>query len=76
MKKVLVGGFISLIGSIWAVAIIMLAANNLTSEWSKFPGRLLTTIFELNMTILFIISIVFVVCGVGLMLTEYFRKEN
>ena len=53
----------------------MLAANNLTSEWSKFPGRLLTTIFELNMTILFIISIVFVVCGVGLMLTEYFSLQ-
>lgn len=76
MKRVLVGGFISLIGSIWALAIFVLAANNMASEWSRSIGRFLTTISELNMTFLFVISIAFVVLGIVLMLIEYFRKEK
>lgn len=76
MKRVLVGGFISLIGSIWALAIIFLAGNNLTSGWSTPPGRLLTTISELNMTPLFAVSVVLVLFGIILMIIEYFRKEN
>ena len=67
---------ISLIGSIWALAIFLLSANNMTSEWSTPPGRILTTIYELNMTFFFVISIVFVILGLVLMLIEYFRKDN
>lgn len=76
MKKVLIGGFLSMIGSIWALAVILLAANNLTSGWSTPPGRLLTTISELDMTLLFAISIALVLLGIVLMLVEYFRKEK
>ena len=76
MKRALIGGFISLIGSIWTLAIILMAANNLTSEWATPPGRLLTTISKLYMTPFFVISIAFVILGVVLMLIEYFRKEN
>ena len=76
MKRVLIGGFISLIGSIWALAIFVLAANNMVSEWSRSIGRFLATISELNMTFLFVISIAFVVLGIVLMLIEYFRKEK
>lgn len=76
MKRVLVGGFISLVGSIWTLAIFVLAANNMASEWSRSIGRFLTTVSELNMTLLFVISIVFVVLGIVIMLIEYFRKEK
>lgn len=76
MKRALIGGFISLIGSIWALAIILLAANNLTDGWSTPPGRLLTTISELNMTFLFVFSIVFVVLGIVIMLIEFFKKDT
>lgn len=76
MKRALIGGFISLIGSIWTLAIIVLASNNLTDDWSTPPGRFLTTISELNMTFLFVISIVFVVLGIVIMLVEYFKKDN
>lgn len=76
MKRALIGGFIALIGSIWTLAIIMTAANNLVSEWATPPGRLLTTISELYMTPFFVISIAFVVLGIVLMLIEYFRKDN
>lgn len=76
MKRVLIGGFISLIGSIWALAIIFLAGNNLTSGWSTPPGRLLTTISELDMMLLFVVSVALVLLGIVLMIIEYFRKEN
>ena len=76
MKRALIGGFISLIGSIWTLAIILVAANNLTTEWITPPGRLLCTISELNLTLFFVISVVFVILGVALMLIEYFKKDN
>lgn len=76
MKRVFIGGFISLIGSIWTLAVVMLAANNLTSGWATPPGRFLTTISDLNMTALFVISVILVVLGIVLMLIEYFRKDT
>ena len=76
MKRVFIGGFISLIGSLWALAIVFLAGNNLTSGWTVPPGRLLTTISELDMMTLFVVSIVLVLLGIVLMIIEYFRKES
>lgn len=76
MKRALIGGFISLIGSIWTLAVILFASNNLTDEWSTPPGRFLTTLSELNMTLLFVISVAFVVLGIVIMIIEYFKKDN
>lgn len=33
MKKVLIGGFISLLGTIWGLAVIIFTSNNLVSSW-------------------------------------------
>ena len=38
MKKVLIGGFLSIIGSIWALAMALVVENNLASSWSTPPG--------------------------------------
>ena len=76
MKRVLIGGFLSLIGSIWALSILMLACNNLTSAWATPPGRLLTTIAELNVALYFALSIAFVLFGIAIMAIEYFRKDK
>lgn len=76
MKRAIIGGFISLIGSIWLLAIALTAANNLTSGWSTPPGRFLTTISEIGLTFFFVISILFTVLGLILMAVEYFRKEK
>lgn len=38
MKRVLIGGFLSLIGSIWAMAVLFVAGSNLTSGWTTPPG--------------------------------------
>ena len=76
MKRALIGGFISLIGSIWTLAIMFIAINNLTSEWHSPPGRILTTISNFGMLLWFVISVAFVLLGIVLMVIEYFRKDN
>ncbi len=76
MKRALIGGFISLIGSIWTLAIMQIAISNLASEWHTPPGRLLTTIANLGMMPWFVISVVLALLGIVLMVIEYFRKEN
>lgn len=40
MKRVLIGGFLSLIGSIWAMAVLFVAGSNLTSGWTTPPGEI------------------------------------
>lgn len=76
MKKAIIGGFISLLGTIWDLAIIMAASNNLVSGWSTPPGRLLTTISELGVMPFFVISNVFLLLGLVVMAIEYFKKDH
>lgn len=75
MKKVMIGGFLSLIGSIWALAIIFIAGNNLVSGWATPPGRFLTTVLQLDLMRVFALSIVLVILGIGIMVVEFFRQE-
>ena len=76
MKKVLIGGFTSLIGSIWALAIILVAGNNLVSVWSTSLGRFLSTVIEMKLLVVFIFSVVFVIAGIIIMAVELFREEQ
>lgn len=50
MKRVLIGGFLSLIGSIWAMAVLFVAGSNLTSGWTTPPGRFMTTVAEMGLS--------------------------
>lgn len=76
MKKVLIGGFLSVTGSIWASAVIFVAENNLVSAWPTPPGRFLTTVAEMNLTLVFLLSIALVISGICMLVTEYFRKDQ
>jgi len=76
MKRVLISGFLSLIGSIWSLAIVFIAGNNLVSSWASGVGRLLTTVIEMDLMSLFVLSVVFIVLGIILMVVELFRKEK
>ena len=76
MKRAVIGGFLSLIGSIWTLAVVFVAGNNLVDGWSTPPGRFLTTIIELGLTFLFAISILLVIVGILIMIVEFFRKEE
>ena len=76
MKRALIGGFISLIGSIWTLAILIWGETHLVSQWYTPPGRLLTTLSEQNLMPFFVLSILFVILGMVVMIIEFFRKEK
>ena len=75
MKKVLIGGFLSLLGSIWGLGVLFVAGNNMLSGWSTPPGRFLSTVIELDLMPIFTVSIIFVIIGVSIMVFEFFKKE-
>ena len=76
MKRVLIGGFLSLIGSIWAMAVLFVAGSNLTSGWTTPPGRFMTTVAEMGLTEVFGMAILLVVLGIAVMLVELVRKDR
>ncbi len=75
MKKVLIGGFLSLVGTMWGLAVTVFVGNNLTAAWSTPPGRFLTTVIEAGMTVPLLISFTFLLTGLLIMGIEYFRRE-
>lgn len=76
MKRALIGGFISLLGTIWGLAIALAAANNLVSGWTTPPGRFLTTVAEMGFVPLFAMAIILIVLGLVIMAIEYFKKDE
>ena len=55
MKRAIIGGFISLIGSIWTLAVIISANNYPIDGWSTPPGKLLMQITESNSFVLVVV---------------------
>lgn len=76
MKKAVIGGFLSLIGSIWTLAVVFISANNLVNGWQTPPGRFLSTVSELGLTFIFVISILLVIVGILIMVMEFFKKDK
>ena len=76
MKRMLLGGFLSLIGCIWSTSIVFIASNNLVSTFSSDIGRLWSTVVDMNLMLWFIVSIIFVVLGIVIMAFEFFNKEK
>ena len=76
MKRVMIGGFLSLIGSIWTLAVMFAASNNLASGWTTPPGRFLTTVSEMGLMPIFVIAILIVVFGFLILAIEFFKKEK
>lgn len=76
MKRAIIGGFVSLIGSIWAITIVFLAGSNLVTSWDTKLGRLWSTVIEMDLAFLFVISVVFIVLGLILMAVELICKEK
>ena len=76
MKKTIIGGFLALLGSIWALVIISVAGNNLVNSWNLDLGRLYSTVSEYQLMFPFVLSVIVTVLGVVLLLVEYFRKEE
>lgn len=75
MKRVMIGGFLSLIGSIWALAVMFAANNNLVSSWATPPGRFLTTVSQMGLIPIFVIAIFIVVFGFLILAIEFIKSE-
>ena len=76
MKKVLIGGFLALIGMLGVLGVFLVSSSNLVSGWSTPPGRFLTTISELGFTPLLVFSCLALAAGLLAMGIEYFRKDK
>lgn len=76
MKRALIGGFISLLGTIWGLAIALAASNNLVSGWTTPPGRFLTTVSQMGFVPLLAAAIILIVLGLAIMAIEYFKKDK
>ena len=76
LKRAIIGVFISLIGSIWVLAIIISANNYAINGWTTPPGKIITQMIESNLMVWFGISVATIVLGIVLMIIEYFKKDN
>ena len=76
MKRAIIGGFISIIGSVWALAVIISANSYAIDGWTTPPGKLFDSDNGTNLVVWFGASIATVVLGIILMAIEYFRKDN
>ena len=76
MKRAIIGGFLSLIGSIWSLAVIISANNYSIDGWTTPPGKLLTQIARSDLTLWFAVSIILVLLGIIVMAVEFFRKDK
>ena len=76
MKRVMIGGFFSLVGMLGVIAVYVVGMTNMVSSWNNPPGRFLSTVSEFGMTALFALSWFSLITGIVVMAIEYFRKES
>ena len=76
MKRVLIGGFLSLVGSIWTLAVLLCANSHAIGGWATPPGKLMTQLNESGLTSWFTASVVVTALGMALMAIEYFRRDR
>lgn len=76
MKRAMIGGVLSLLGTIWGMAVLLYVGNHLVSAWATPPGRFLATVLETGMTFPLLLSVALLVLGLAAMGVEYFRKEG
>lgn len=76
MKRAMIGGFLSIVGSIWALAAVIAANGYFVEGWADPPGKLLTQMSESGLLVWFTVSIGTVLLGLVLMAAEYVRKDD
>lgn len=78
MKRTLIGGFLSLLGTIWGLAILLGAANNFseTTAWSTPPGRFGTTLVNMGLVFPLVLAMLLFVLGLAILVYEFFKKDN
>lgn len=75
MKRAIIGGFLSLTGSLWALATVLSASQYGVNGWSTPPGKLLTQLAESSLMPWFGLSAALTVLGLAIMTVEFFKKD-
>jgi len=75
MKKVLIGGFLSLLGTLWAIGLLFFISNNLVPSCDTPPGLFGATVAEYKMELPLFTAFLLLALGLLLMGIEYFKKE-
>lgn len=76
MKRAVIGGFLSLVGSIWTLAVLLCANSHAISGWATPPGKLMTQLNESGLMAWFTVSVGLTALGVVLMAIEYCQKNR
>ena len=75
MKRAIIGGFTSLVGSILLMAFSISATNVFDFGWSTPPGKFLTAIAEADVSFGFWLSVVLIILGGVIMACEFLKKD-
>ena len=76
MKRVIVGGFLALIGSIWTLAVMISACSLPMSGWTTPPGRAMSQVLESGLMPWLVVSLLLTVLGIVLMAAACFSKDQ
>lgn len=74
MKKVLIGSVLTLVSSLWAIAISVYVQLNLVMDW--YGSRFWVSAKELGVAIPLAASLMALTLGLVILGVEYFRKEK
>ena len=75
MKRAILGGFTSLVGSVLLMAFSISATSMFNSGWSTPPGKFLTAIAEADVSVGFWLSVALIVLGGVVMVCEFLKKD-
>lgn len=75
MKRTVIGGFLSLIGTLLVAALLFCIGDNLVDGYTTPPGRFWSTVFELDLTLPLILSVLLLLLGLVVLGIEYFKKD-
>ncbi|EOS67573.1 hypothetical protein [Oscillibacter sp. 1-3] len=76
MKRTLIGGFFTMLGSFWCMFILLYIQDRMVTSWHTPPGRVITTLGETHMGIPFLLAAALAAVGLAILIREYFRKES
>lgn len=78
MKRAVIGGFLSLLGSLWSLAALLVGAGYVeqVTSWYSPPGRFGTALAESGMVPVLAVGLVLLALGLAVMGIEYFRKGD
>ena len=75
MKRVIIGGFLAIISSIWAIVIGAYVQLNLAGSWSG-GSRFWASASQLGVIVPLIISLIILALSIIILCIEYFRKDR